>query len=69
MAATVLMIFVKIIPTREITTKIEKTFLFLVRGRGPNVAAPIAPTLIRHWLTAEIERRVLSDTRRQSTAK
>ena len=24
-----------IVPTREITTKIEKTFLFLVSGRGP----------------------------------
>ena len=25
----------EIVPTREITTKIEKTFLFLVGGRGP----------------------------------
>jgi len=25
----------KIVPTGEITTKIEKIFLFLVRGRGP----------------------------------
>ena len=42
--------FPEIVPTREITTKIEKTFLFLVRGRGPNAAASTAPTLIRHWL-------------------
>jgi len=27
--------FPKIVPTREITTKMEKTVLFLVRGRGP----------------------------------
>jgi len=26
--------FPEIVPTREITTKLEKTFLFLVRGRG-----------------------------------
>jgi len=26
--------FLEIVPTREITTKIEKTFLFLVRDRG-----------------------------------
>jgi len=25
----------EIVPAREITTKIAKTFLFLVRGRGP----------------------------------
>jgi len=44
----------EIVPAREITAKIEKTFL--VRGRmpisflnGPNAAASIAPTLIRHW--------------------
>jgi len=40
--------FPGILPTGEITTKIglEKTFLFLVRGRGPNAAAPIAATLL-----------------------
>jgi len=27
--------FLEIVPTREITTKIENTFLFLARGRGP----------------------------------
>jgi len=27
--------FPEIVPTREITTKKEKTFLFLARGRGP----------------------------------
>jgi len=27
--------FPEILPTGEITTKTEKTFLFLVRGRGP----------------------------------
>ena len=50
--------FPEIVPTREVTTKIEKSF-FLVRGRGPvswvhgpNAAASIAPTLIRHWLCA-----------------
>jgi len=42
--------FPEIVPTREITAKIEKTFLpwawayFL---NGPNAAASIAPTL--HW--------------------
>jgi len=46
--------FPEIVPTREITTKIEKIFLVLVRGRGayflngPNAAASIATTLIRH---------------------
>ena len=47
--------FPELVPTREITTKMEKTFLFLVNGRGPiswmgiKAAASIAPTLIRHW--------------------
>ena len=47
--------FPELVPTREITTKMEKTFLFLVYGRGPiswmgiKAAASIAPTLIRHW--------------------
>ena len=27
--------FSEIVPTSEITTKMDKTFLFLVRGRGP----------------------------------
>jgi len=27
--------FPEIAPTREIATKIEKIFLFLIRGRGP----------------------------------
>jgi len=27
--------FRETVPTREITTKIEKTFIFLVRGRWP----------------------------------
>jgi len=27
--------FPEIVPTREITTTTEKTFIFLVRGRGP----------------------------------
>ena len=27
--------FPEIVPTREITTIIEKIFLFVVRGRGP----------------------------------
>ena len=46
------MIFRQIVPTREITTETEKTFL--VRGRAayflhrPNAAASVAPTLIRH---------------------
>ena len=45
---------VGIVPTREITTKIEKTFLFSCRWpwayflNGPNAAASTAPTLIRH---------------------
>jgi len=44
--------FSEIVLTREITTKIEKTFLFLVLAyllNGPNAAASVAPTLIRHW--------------------
>jgi len=43
-----------IVPTREITTKTEKTCLFSRRWpwayflNGPNAAASTAPTLIRH---------------------
>jgi len=46
------------IATREITAKIEKTFFSFSRPwlwacflNGPNAAALVAPTLIRHWLT------------------
>jgi len=47
--------FFETVPTRIITTKIEKSFLFLVRGRGPiswtgpiSAASP-APTFMWHW--------------------
>ena len=49
--------FPETVPTREITTKIEKTFLFFRPWpwswayflNEPNAAASIAPTLIGHW--------------------
>jgi len=47
--------FPEIVPTREVTTEIEKTFLFFRPWpwayflNGPNAAASIAPTLIQHW--------------------
>jgi len=53
-------VFPEIVPAREITTKIEKTFLFssvavnLFLEWAYNAASSIAPTLIRH-------RRSLSD--------
>jgi len=46
--------FSEIVPTREITTKIKKIFLFSSVAVGlflewAYAAALIAPTFIRHW--------------------
>ena len=46
--------FPEIVSSREITTKIEKTsfsrpWQWAYSLNGPNAAASIAPTLIRHW--------------------
>ena len=51
--------FPEIVPIREITTKKKKTSFsrpwpwayFL---NGPNAAASIAPTLIRHWVQRQL---------------
>jgi len=52
--------FHEIVPNRENTTKIEKTFLFLVRGRGPIYwmglccSTHLNPALKEHWTCSRI---------------